>query len=424
MQAFFERMALAMWGPFTMAAIIIIGLFLAVKTRFYYILNAPKALFKLLRKRDSKSKISPFMALSNALGATMGTGNIVGVATAVAAGGAGALVWMQLSALAGMMIKFAEVKLAVKYRSRGIGPMGYLSTLGRLGAILSPIFAVSCVAASLLTGNMTQSNSSAQALELFSVSPPVSAAIFGVVTWAATGRGVRGMMKASSFIVPVITVGYIAMAAAAIFSLRDNLPMALKEMLQGALGFKAAVGGFAGHSMLCAMRYGLARGIFSNEAGMGTSPIAYSLSDSAKPDEQGMMGIAEVFIDTVICCTLTGLVLLVSNCTDAQLDGAKLAATGFAYALGEGAGIITAAFIALFGITSVCGWYIYGKKSLEYLFNDGNLLQKLYRVLYIAGAAAGVFLSPKTIWLVSDLMTGVMFSINFLGLCFLLKEVK
>ncbi len=425
-----ERAAGALWGPFTMVIILGLGGYLTIKTRFFSLRSLPRAFKNIFRdmggKQKEKGDVSAFMAMSTALGATMGTGNIVGVATALVAGGPGAVVWMQLAALAGMMIKFGEVALAVKYKRRGAGPMGYLHALGKLGGVLAVLFAVSCVVASLGTGNMTQSNSAAQALAHFSISPALCAAVLGLFTWVATGKGVRGIMLLSAWIVPVITVGYLALSIAAVWQGRAQLPNAVGEMFAQAFGLRAAAGGTIGYTVRSAMRFGLARGVFSNEAGMGSSPIAHAQSDSHDPVAQGMWGILEVFIDTTLSCTLTALVLLTADGGGLLYgvhDGAALAIRSFSTLLGGQWGALVAVFIALFGVTSVCGWYTYGKTALEYLLPESSAAPKVYRILYAVGVSLGALWSVRKIWLLSDLLTGLMMLFNMLGLLFLSREV-
>ncbi|HWP50685.1 MAG TPA: amino acid carrier protein [Clostridia bacterium] len=425
-----EHAAGALWGPFTMALILGLGGYLTVKTRFFSLRSLPQAFKNIVgdisANRKEKRDVSAFMAMSTALGATMGTGNIVGVATAVVAGGPGAVVWMQLAALAGMMIKFAEVALAVKYKRQGSGPMGYLHALGKMGSVLAVLFAISCVAASLGTGNMTQSNSATQALHYFSVSPMLCAVALGLFTWVATGKGVRGIMLLSAWIVPIITVGYLLLSIAAVWQGRANLFNAVGDMFAQAFGLRAAAGGTIGYTVRSAMRFGLARGVFSNEAGMGSSPIAHSQSDCSEPVTQGMWGILEVLIDTTLSCTLTALVLLTADSgklLDGVHDGAALAIRCFSTLLGEQWGALVAVFIALFGVTSVCGWYTYGKTALQYLLPKSNMAPKLFRLLYAVGVSLGALWSVRKIWILSDLLTGLMMVFNMSGLLFLSQEV-
>lgn len=413
-----EKTAAALWGPFTLALLLILGAFIAAKTRFYPIRGMPAALKEVFFTKNGEEGVSPALSLCSALAATMGTGNIVGVATAVAAGGAGALFWMELSAIAGMMIKYAEAMLAAKYRCFGAGPLGYLKRIDGFGEIMSAVFALICLSAALLTGNMTQSNSAGQAMGLFDTSPWVCAVLFTAAAWVMTGEKVSRVMRLTALFIAPLTFCYLAVCLFAIWKCRADLAITLARIFFGAFGIDSLLGGVGGYGMAAAVRYGVARGIFSNEAGMGTSPIAYSLSNRLNSSKQGCLGAAEVFIDTTVCCTLTGLVLLLSG-ADCSLDGALFAVNAFSAVLGECAGTAAAVMIALFALASVCGWYIYGIVSLRSLLPKSRFAVKIYRVLYALFAGTGVFLRVKTIWLISDILTGMMLMINLMGIVLL-----
>ena len=416
--AVLERIAAALWGPFTLALLLLTGLFIAVKTRFHPVRGMPRAVFDTIFAKGEEGSISPALSLCSALAATMGTGNIVGVATAISAGGAGALFWMEVSAIAGMMIKYAEASLAVKHRKLGAGPLGYLRRLCKSGNTLSALFALICLFAALLTGNMTQSNSAAQALELFDISPWLCAFLFAAAALLMTGAKESGLMRLTAIFITPLTLFYLILCALVVWNCRSLLPAVFADIFASAFGIDSIFGAIGGCAMRDAVRYGLSRGIFSNEAGMGTSPIAYSLSNNFSAEKQGCLGVAEVFIDTTVCCTLTGLVLLISK-ADPSADGAQFAINAFAAALGEKAGIAAAMMIALFALASVCGWYIYGILSLKRLIPKSENALRLYRVFYALFAGAGVFLQVKTIWLVSDILTGLMLMINLCGVIML-----
>lgn len=426
-----ERIASAFWGPFTLLILLGLGGYLTLQTRFFSIRCLPEALRQMCRGKTQKGvgRPSAWMAMSTALGATMGTGNIVGVATAMVAGGPGAVLWMQIAALAGMMIKFSEVALAVEYRRLGPGPMGYLKLVSPSGKAktLPDAFAVCCLTSAVGMGNMTQSNAASQALSSLSVPPVCCAVFFGIFTFMATGRGVGGVMRLSSWIVPVITVGYLALAGAAVWQERAALPLALRTVGEGAFGLRAAAGGAAGYGVRSAVRYGLSRGIFSNEAGMGSSPIAHAEADGKGPVEQGMWGILEVLIDTSLSCTLTALVLLTAGggvfWQESGLDGAALATACFSTALDSRCGPVVSLFIALFGITSVCGWYAYGRRALEFLCPHCRTVMGVYRLLYAVGAALGAVWGSREIWLLCDFFTGTMLLLNLPGLIVLAPRV-
>lgn len=415
-----EKTAGALWGPFTLALLLVFGAFIALKMRFYPIAGILGALKETVFA-EKTGGISPMLSLWSALAATMGAGNIVGVATAVAAGGAGALFWMELSALAGMMIKYAEALSAARYRSLGCGPLGYLRRLGGLGKPLTCLFAVFCLSAALLTGNMTQSNSAGQAFELLGFSPRICAVIFAAAAWLMTGEREGRVMRLTACLTAPLTFCYLAVCIAAIWKCRAALPTVLGEIIRGSFGLESALGGAGGLAVNKAVRFGLSRGIFSNEAGMGTSPIAYSLSSGISAEKQGCLGALEVFIDTVVCCSLTGLVLLLSG-ADSAADGALFAINAFSAALGEPFGIAVAVMTALFALASVCGWYIYGALSLKALVPKRRAAG-IYRILYALLAGIGVFLQVKTIWLISDILTGMMLMINLFGIIMLSGEL-
>lgn len=429
MQAFLSHAAALAWGPLTTGLLMVVGGYLTIQTRIFPLRRAGavvKTTFKSLRAPCGANGVTPFMAMSAALGATMGTGNIVGVATALTAGGPGAVVWMCAAALVGMMIKLAEIALAVRYRRQGAGPMGYLRLVSPAGGALAAVFAVCCVAAALGTGNMTQSNSIAQALGHFSVKPVFCAVAVGIFTLFATGKGVRGVMVLSSWLVPAITVGYIAAAAAAVWQERSLLFGAAQAMFAQALGIRAAAGGAAGYTVGAAVRFGVARGVFSNEAGMGTAPIAHAEANVSDGVTQGMWGIVEVFLDTIVSCTLTALVLLTAGggrLWRCGLTGAPLVSACFDAALGFGWGAAVAVFIALFGITSICGWFAYGLRALQSLCPHCNSTRRAYWLLYAAGASIGSVWSAQTVWLLSDLLTGLMTMVNMTGLLYFAPEV-
>lgn len=425
-----EAAAAVVWGPLTMGLTLGVGGYLTVRAGLFPLRRFGAVLRTTLRQLltpPQKGEVSPFMAMSAALGATMGTGNIVGVATALTAGGPGAVVWMWVAAAVGMMIKLAEVSLAVRHRALGPGPMGYLRLVPGVGGGMAGLFALLCLLSSLGMGNMTQSNSIAQALGGLGAWPAFCAAAIGLFTWLSTGKGVRGVIVLSAWVVPIVTVGYIAAAAAAIWRGRDCLPAAFDAMLSQAVGLRAVAGGAAGYGLRSAMRFGVARGVFSNEAGMGSAPIAHAEAVGRDPVEQGMWGVLEVFLDTIVSCTLTALVLLTAGggtlWRTGGLTGAPLASLCFAEALGPGWGAAVAVFVALFGLTSICGWFAYGMKALESLCPRVGRGREVYRLLYALGAAAGAVLAAEPVWMLCDLLTGSMTVVNLLGLLILAPQV-
>lgn len=420
-ESLLSALSAAIWSPFTVAFVLCLGFFILAKTRFFALRALPKAVKQALFGHDKELQ----GALCTALGATMGTGNIVGVATAIACGGAGAVIWLQLSALAGMSLKFSEIALAVKYRRLGLGPMGYLKRLGGFGKLLAVLFAVCCVLASLGSGNMTQSGSGADALACLGVSPWPLAALFFAFTLLCTRDGVNGIKGLLLAVIPVITAGYIALSVWAVICNGERIGGAVEAAVRGAFSFRAAFGGAAGAAARSAMRFGLARGVFSNEAGMGTSPIVFAES-GADAVKCGLLGVFEVFADTTVCCTLTSMALLTTPdfaSVSEKYFGAQLAIECFGISLGPFCASLSAVLIALFGFCSVCGWYAYGEKALLSLFPKSVSAKKLYRLLYAVGAGVGVIMEAEKIWLISDVLSGVMLLINLLGLTLLSSEV-
>ena len=422
-----EQIGSVVWGPLTMGLTLGIGGYLTIRSRGFQFRRFGTVLRRTIgsvfRPAKRTDGITPFMAMSAALGATMGTGNIVGAATAVTAGGPGAVVWMWLAALVGMMTKFAEVSLAVRERRRGAGPMGYLKSIPGVGGGLAALFALTCAAAALGMGNMTQSNSVSEALGgSFGVPAFLTAGAIGVLTLWGTSRGIGGVMRLSAVVVPVITIAYTAASIAAIWQGRALLPDAFGMMFGQAFGVQAAAGGALGYTVRSAMRFGVARGLFSNEAGLGSAPIAHAEAETNSPVEQGMWGIFEVFVDTILSCTLTALVLLTAG--DGTLwqngeTGAKLAAICFSAALGESWGRWVSVFIALFGLTSIFGWCAYGEKAAAFLLRKNADSVGWFRVLYAAGAAAGAVFTAEGVWLLSDVLAGCMMLVNLTGLLLL-----
>ncbi len=430
MHGLLARAAEWVWGTPTIGLTLAVGLLLTLRTRGFVLRRFGAVLRetfgKIREPAINKGDVTPFMAMSVALGATMGTGNIVGVATALTAGGPGAVFWMWMAALFGMTIKFTEVALAVKHRRLGPGPMGYLKRLPSAGGFLAGLFALICLMASLTTGNMTQSNSFAEALLVFRIPPWVCAAAIWAFTYYATRQGVRGVILFSAWVVPIITIGYIGVSAAVLWQGRHLLGGALAQILGGAFAFRPIAGGVAGYTMRSAMRFGFARGVFSNEAGMGSSPIGHSETEGRDPVRQGMWGVVEVFIDTIISCTLTALVLLTAQnggLWQAGQTGAPLAGAAFSQALGAPWGAVVSIFIALFGITSICGWFAYGCRALEEFFFVGRAPVGVYRMLYALSAGLGALMNAQAVWLLSDLFAGCQMVVNLCGLVVLSGEM-
>ncbi len=353
--------------------------------------------------------------MATALGATAGTGNIVGVASAVAVGGAGAVFWMWAGALLGMMLKFGEAALAVKYPS---GAMGYIEhAFG--GRRASLFWCGCCVLASFGTGNMVQTNAAAGICKSsFGAPPPVVGAAIAVLAAAVLFRGARAVTKTASVLVPLMAALYIIGCTALLFICRQRLPAAVASIFSEAFTPSAAGGGAAGLLTSKALQIGIARGTFTNEAGMGSASLAHAES-SGTPAEQGCWGIVEVFLDTVVCCTLTALAILSADISPLGENAAEVA-------FGKYFGGAGSAFLALsmffFALAAVMGWAFYGEKALGYITKSKKALI-FYRVLFCVCAAAGAVLSLPAVWNLSDIFNGLMIFPNVAALLVLKSEI-
>ena len=386
----------------------------------------------LLKKDNVKKGISPFQAVTTALAGTMGVGNIAGVATALAGGGAGAVFWMWVSAFFGMMTKYAEIFLAVKYRVgdgkggyRG-GAMYYIEK-GTGSRRLACVFAVLCALCSLGIGNLTQINSASHAMrESFGVPAFLSGAIAaGIVSLVICG-GVRRIARVTEIIIPFLTIVLLCFSIIILYRNHAYIPPALNMIISGAFGPREATGGIAGYGVSQAMRLGLARGVFTNEAGLGSAPIAHACADCVSPRHQAAWGVFEVFVDTLVVCTITALVILTANggaLLGSGLDGAALTSAAFESAFpGVGAGFVAIA-IAFFAIATMVGWSFYGESALRYLSNSPNVVS-YYRAVFIVCIALGSVAGLQLVWRASDILNAMMAIPNCIALILLRREVK
>lgn len=436
-----------LWGPAVCCVFVLVGVYLSVGTGFFQLRRCRLwlrltigTLFAGKRGKDGraaglrdKNSISPFQALATALAATTGTGNIVGVATAIVAGGPGAVFWMWVSAFFGMMTKYAEIALSMKYRYRNAagewmgGPMVFLERgLGRRW--LAVLFSIFCLLASFGIGNMSQANSVSSALSSgFGVPAWATGAAIVILCGVVMLGGIRRIGAVAEKIVPFMAVLYILGGLTIVaVNYRGILP-AFRDIFAGAFGLRAAGGGALGYTVASAMRYGVARGIFSNEAGLGSSAIAHCATSTKEPVRQAVWGVFEVFVDTVVVCTITALCLLVTGVVGTPdgegglLTGAALTIRAFSHGLGGYAGAFVSVSIALFAFTSILGWYHYGERSYSYLF--GNRGRSVYKIIYLAAAFAGCLLHLEIVWNVSDVFNGLMAVPNLIGVLLLSGQV-
>ncbi len=419
------------WGPLMLVLILGVGLFLSLGLRLMPILKLGTG-FKLLwrgRKtshgEEDTGEITPFQALMTALSATVGTGNIAGVATAVFLGGPGALFWMWITALVGMATKYSEAVLAVKYRevdeegNHVGGPMYYIKNgLGKKWAWLGMAFAIFGAIAGFGIGNTVQANSIASVMEAnFGIDTWITGVVVMVLVGAVLIGGIRRIGHVAGALVPVMAVSYIIAGLVVLFINAEQIPHAFDLIFTHAFSPVAAEGGFAGAAVWMAIRFGVARGIFSNEAGLGSAAIAHAAAQNKSPVRQGLVAMLGTFIDTILICSITGLVIITSGVWTGGESGAALTSAAFAQALPGLGNYLVAVSLAIFAFTTIIGWSFYGERCCEYIF--GVKAIGPYRVLWILAVPAGAVLSLDFIWLVADTLNAFMAIPNLIALLLL-----
>ena len=371
-----------------------------------------EVLGKLRDRRAGAGSVTPFQAVATALASTVGVGNIAGVATAITIGGPGALFWLWVSGLLGMGTKYAEIVVAMHYRERdakGIMRGGAMYTLKARGlGWLGVVFALLTSLAAFGIGNMVQANSVAQSLNAtFGVSTSVVGLVLVVVSGAVILGGIKRIAGFAEILVPFMAILYLAGGLVLLIMHAERIPGAFGMVFDGAFNGTAATGGFAGATIMMAMRYGVARGLFSNEAGLGSAPMVHAAAQTDHPVRQGLYGIFEVFIDTILICTTTGLVVLVSGNWQGGITGAALSAQAFSTGLpGTWGGIIVTSGLVLFAFSTLIGWSYYGETGAVYLF--GSRAAVPYRLLWLVFIYLGAVGSLQLVWSVSDTLNGLM----------------
>jgi AGCS family alanine or glycine:cation symporter len=414
------------WGPPMLILLVGTGFWLTFSLRGLQFTKLGHALYLALIKRkedtDEPGDITHFQALMTALSATVGTGNIAGVATAIAIGGPGALFWMWITGLVGMATKYAEAILAVKYRvvdengEMSGGPMYYISK-GLNMPWLGTVFAVFAATAAFGIGNMVQSNSVADAVEAtFSIPTWVTGVTLMVCTSAVILGGIKSIGKVTSVLVPIMIAFYMLGAGYIILTHISEVPAALIFIVKQAFNPTAAVGGFAGATIMLAIRMGVARGVFSNESGLGSAPIAAAAAQTKSPASQALVSMTQTFIDTLVVCTMTGLVLILTGAWSNGQTGAELTTTAFKIGMPGGAYIVTIGII-LFAYSTMLGWCYYGEKSIEFLFGVKSILP--YRIMFICFIGIGAVAKLSLVWNISDTLNGLMALPNLIGLIML-----
>ncbi len=411
------------WGPPILILIVGAGLFLSAKTGFFSIFKLGYILKNTLLKMFSKEnkgegEVTAFQAVATALAATVGTGNIAGVATAIAAGGPGAVFWMWLAAILGMTTKFAEVVLAVNFREKTEdgrfvgGPMYYI-TNGLGWKWLAVLFALFGAFAAFGIGNMVQSNSVAAALQSsFNLNPWVTGIVLAVVTALVIIGGIKRIGAFTEKLVPFMAAIYILGGLVIIFINAAKIPAAFALIFSSAFTGKAAVGGFAGATIAQAIRFGIARGVFTNEAGLGSAPIAHAAATTDHPVRQGLWGVFEVFADTLVICSITALAIVTSGVWESGATGAALTTAAFEQAI-PGGGYIVSIGIVLFAFSTIVGWEYYGERCAEYLF--GPKANMIYRILWIPFVLVGAIGGLEFVWSLADTLNGLMAIPNLIG---------
>ena len=416
------------WGPPMLTLLVGTGLYLTILLKGMQFRALPLA-FKLIFRKDHhhEGDITHFAALMTALAATVGIGNIVGVATAITLGGPGAVFWMWMTGLVGMATKYSEAVLAMKYREKGPhgmrgGPMYYLAKGAGL-PWLGTLFAVFTACAAFGIGNMTQANATAKIFEsTFHIAPYITGWVLMILTGAVILGGIKSIGKFTSFLVPFMIVGYVSTSLVVLFIHVDQIPHAFGLIFSNAFSPASATGGFAGATIAAAMRYGIARGVFSNESGLGSAPIAAAAARTADPVKQALVSMTQTFIDTLVVCTMTALIILTANSWTQGISASELTSASMAETLGHTGKIIVAISTALFAYSTLIGWNYYGEKAIEYLFGSKSIA--IYRVLFTAAVIVGATMSLELVWNFSDLMNGMMAIPNLIGLLLLAKVVK
>ncbi|WP_298445306.1 sodium:alanine symporter family protein [uncultured Ferrimonas sp.] len=417
------------WGPPLLLLLVGTGLYFTVQLGVMQLHRLPLALRLMFRRDDSAGDVSRFSALCTALAATIGTGNIVGVATAVKLGGPGALFWMWLAGLFGMATKYAECMLAVKYRrtdSRGEqvgGPMYYIADgLGK--AWLAKVFAAfTLLVAFFGIGTFPQVNAIVDGAELaLNVPRQLSMIILTVLVAAVVLGGIKRIARVATALVPTMAIGYIMVCSALVLTNADAVPAALGLILHSAFNPVAAGGGFAGATVMMAIQFGIARGVFSNEAGLGSAPMAAASAKTKSPVEQGLVSMTGPFFDTLIICSLTGLALVITGAWQGDAAGAAMTSQAMSDGLSTlvGSKVITIALL-FFAFTTILGWCYYGERAV--LFLAGEKYRLPYRMVFVALVAVGGLLQLDLIWLLADVVNGLMAIPNLIALLWLRHEI-
>lgn len=413
------------WGPIMLALILGTGLYLSFGLKFITIrkiVHAFKTLWANRTPSNKQGEITGFQALMTSLSATVGTGNIAGVATAIFLGGPGAVFWMWITAIVGMATKYAEAVLAVHYREKNTkgqfvgGPMYYIKNgMSSRWHWLAGTFAFFGMVAAFGIGNTIQANSVADSMKsALNVDPLVTGIVMAILAGAVILGGVKRLAKVAEKTVPIMAILYIVGALIVILSNIEQIPTAISTIVNDAFTGSAATGGFAGASVWMAIRFGVARGVFSNEAGLGSAPIAHAAAQTNSPVKQGMIGMLGTFIDTIILCTMTALVIVMTGVWTQGETGASLTMLAFNSGLSGFGGYVVSFGLILFAFTTILGWSYYGERCASYLLGDKIIIP--YRVLWIIAIPIGAISQLSFLWLLADVLNAMMAIPNLIAL--------
>ncbi len=434
-----ERLSSLVWGVPMLTVFLSVGLFLSIESKFFQLRHIKLwfgqtllAVFrdKNVRKTQDSNSISQFQALSSALAACMGTGNIVGVATALFAGGPGAIFWMWLSAFLGMMTCCAENILGIKYRYKNSlnewigGAMIYIQR-GLGSKSMATIFSVLLVLASFGIGNMTQANSIAQAVEgSFKLSPLITGLVTAAVVGLVIIGGIKRIAGVTEKLIPLISCIFIVASMIVLFINIEKIPSVFSLIIREAFSFESVAGGAAGYKIARAARFGVSRGVFSNEAGLGSTAIIHAAADVKEPSIQGMWGIAEVFLDTIVMCTVTAFVILSTGVfsPEGSLNGVALSSAAYSSVFGVAGDYFVCISIILFAFATLIGWSYFGEKGSEYLFGLKSV--PVYKALFLIATVIGCVSRLDTVWIISDNLNGLMAIPNLFAVIMLSGQVN
>ena len=424
-------------GTLIPLVLIFAGVFFLFFLRFKP-LSKPKKMISVMLSSNSEgdgSAITPFRSVTMALAGTLGVGNIVGVASAIAMGGFGSIFWMWISALCAMILKYAEIVLAVEHRHKGTvnrgGAMWYIkkcfSSHKKIGMIIGGIFAGLCTVDALSMGCVVQVNALSGAVNgAFGVAKSIIGVCVAILTALVITKGAKGISRLTEWLVPIMSLGYIIISVAVMVICRDKLSWALTTIFKEAFTFRSGVGGVAGFLLSDGLRYGTMRGLLSNEAGCGTAPFAHAASNAKSPAKQGVWGIFEVFVDTILLCTMTAMVVMVNYDDVCALapDGMMMTLRAYTVVLGEWAGYFLAIAVFLFAYATVVCWSHYGGECIDWLFRGRKIPRQIFNVAFCICAFVGAIIAPEEIWALADFSIGSMTLINILVVLLMSGEIK